>query len=219
MHQNISGRSGLVTVRLPRAVAAAAEDYEHCDAAMLDPLQIAGSGGKLAHHLLRNSCDIWTDPSNAAGLTTAEKTGSSLWYAAQVFIDQLLEAGIIQPGCRVCEVGAGCGAVGLALHFGLGCSVTLTDQPQMLPLLYLNAGHNAHRLNRTPTNPAAITQRAMPAVCALPWGDDEAAARVLSSEPGGFDLIVGSDVSPATIHRRRVQLAYADRHGLRIAAH
>ena len=86
-------------------------------------------------------------------------------------------------------VGAGCGAVGLALHFMKGCHVTLTDQPQQPPLLFLNAGHNAHRLHR---QPAAC----MPTIESLPWGDAAAAARVLTQAPGGgFDLIVGSDVT------------------------
>lgn len=194
MAAQVSRNSGLVTVRLPRAVTVA-ESTGYCDAALLQPLSTAGTSGKLAHHCLRNSCDVWTDPGNAAGLTTVEKTGSSLWYAATKFIDQLLEAGFIEPGCRVCEVGAGCGAVGLALHFGLGCSVTLTDQPQMLPLLYLNAGHNAHRLHRVPSHAGAVKQPTMPSISALPWGDEHAAARVLAHQPGGFDLIVGSDVT------------------------
>ena len=184
---SVSAGSGMITVRLPRAIAAATQ-AGYCSDEFLEKLAAAGANGKLSHHFI-HKVDIFTDPLNAAGLKTIEKTGSSLWYSALVFIDHLLEAGVVEPGCRVCEVGAGCGAVGLALHFMKGCRVTLTDQPQQLPLLFLNAGHNAHRLHR---QPAAC----MPTIESLPWGDAAAATRVLTQAPGGgFDLIVGSDVT------------------------
>lgn len=188
----LSPHSGIVTVRLPRAVEQA-EKAGYCGPEVLAPLEEAGAKGELSHHVFSHvngngAFEIFTDPGNACQLSTAEKTGTSLWYAATVFIEHLLSSAsnLFAPGCRVCEVGSGCGAVGLALHFALGCRAVLTDQEQMMPLLYLNAAHNAHRLKGAP----------MPTVTSLSWGDDAAAAAVLDQSPGGrFDLIIGSDVT------------------------
>ena len=176
--------SGLVTVRLPRAVQAAV-DAGYCTSAVLRSLEAAGCRGQLCHHLL-HSIGLFTDPENVAGIASMDRTGSSLWYSASSFIDYLFASGLLSAGCRVCEVGAGCGAVGLALHFAMGCDVTLTDQPQMLPLLYLNAGLNAH-LCKSSTG--------MPSFASLPWGLDAAADAVLSDAGGSYDFIIGSDVT------------------------
>ena len=190
----MSPRSGLITVRLPRAVDEAAK-AGYCHKSVLEPLLEAGASGELSHHML-SGFELYSDPGNACRLSAAEKTGSSLWYASTVFIDHLLSAaGGVAPGCRVCEVGSGCGAVGLALWASrLSCAVTLTDQAHMLPLLFLNSAHNAqHRFQR---GSRGGCNTAMPRVASLPWGDSEAAAAVLEHAPGGhFDLIIGSDVT------------------------
>ena len=55
-----------------------------------------------------------------------------------------------------------------------------------LPLLHLNVGLNALRLEGPPT------EEQLPRVSALEWGDSEAAAAL--TEGHRFDLIIGSDI-------------------------
>jgi len=128
--------------------------------------------------------------------------------------EHLLTGGLPTAATRICELGSGCGALGLALHFGnLGCEVTLTDLPQALPLLHLNACHNLERCREQraasqhsqlhessiqigcQNNPAAALPAAavpaaglpaagLPRILPLLWGDDDATAAVLSGSSG-----------------------------------
>lgn len=98
-------------------------------------------------------------------------------------------------GRAVLELGAGCGAAGLAVA-ALGAQVTLTDREPVLPLLYRNA-----RLN-----PELLVS-----VRSLDWEDAEAAdffvAQGRGMEPNAgihqpFDVVIGTDVVDVDPDRR-----------------
>jgi len=117
------------------------------------------------------------------------ETGSKVWSTALV-LALLLEKnkgkfGLTRgEGKRCCDVGAGCGLLGVSLCLlapdVLG-SVVLTDLPGQLPLLRKNVDQNG-------MEHSGVQQRAT--VQPLTWGSLEDAAAL---EPP-FDLIVGSDV-------------------------
>ena len=193
---------------------------------MLISLLAAERCGKLGRWMV-GGIEVFTDPQNVIGIQTNEgnpdKTGSSLWHVATVMWGHLLTGGLPSGAKRICELGSGCGALGLALHFGgLGYEVTLTDLPQALPLLHLNACHNLERrreqraenppsrlrtescsqVGGCPRGPGGehelMSDAALPRVLPLLWGDDNATAAVLSgaSSSGAvdFDVILGSDI-------------------------
>jgi predicted nicotinamide N-methyase len=117
-----------------------------------------------------------------------DRTGHKLWWTATVFIDYLRSTNMLLPGSRVCELGAGCGSVGFALHFGAQCQVVLTDLPEQLPLLKLNAGLNA-------VNARLLgSEQQLPTIAALRWGDEAATNAVIDGMDGQLDFIVASDV-------------------------
>ena len=123
-----------------------------------------------------------------------------MWFASAIFIDHLCSpvCSLLSPGTRVCELGAGCGSVGLALNFKLGCDVTLTDVPEQLPLLHLNVGLNINLLSKEPRPSPWAEKRStrIPSVSALTWGNAEEASSVLAAAPGQrFDVILGCDIT------------------------
>ena len=69
-------------------------------------------------------------------------TGCALWPSAQIMISYLSEnAGLFQ-NVNVLELGAGSGAVGIALHRLGAANVLLTDVHAALPLLRINVKRN-----------------------------------------------------------------------------
>ena len=160
-----------------------------CSRESLAPLLAVSSAGRMCLHELLGASVFTHVVHDASDPSMVDQTSSRLWHAATVLIDHLHLTRALTPGDRLCELGAGCGAVGLTSHFGQGVDVTLTDLPAALPLLHLNVGHNI-RQQPVPS------RRRLPRVAPLIWGDAAAASSVLRSTPGQrFDLIIGSDVT------------------------
>lgn len=169
------------------AAAAAAVAAGSCAKELLVPLLTAARSNLLRHYELFDGTAVFTHPKQAAAIKGCDQTGCQLWFTATVLLDYVHSTRCIAPGSRVGELGAGCGAVGLALHFGQHqCDVVVTDVPEQLPLLHLNVGHNLHRLGSV---------RKRPTVAPLSWGEAAAASAVLSAAGGHFDVIIGSDIA------------------------
>lgn len=119
------------------------------------------------------------DADGAAPTEQQRTTGALLWDASVVLARALTRHPPPLPKrpLRVLELGAGRGLVGLALA-AYGHHVTLTEHPSVLHLLRQSVDANARVLQGHGTI----------AVCALPWGDEPAAARL-----GPLDLVVCAD--------------------------
>lgn len=69
--------------------------------------------------------------------------GVEVWPAAQVLLEFFVStASCTPPGCRVLELGAGCGTVGFWLARHRGAHTCVTDLPRLCPLLRLIAEAN-----------------------------------------------------------------------------
>ncbi|CAJ1332300.1 unnamed protein product [Effrenium voratum] len=107
-------------------------------------------------------------------------TSSVLWPAAQRMAQFLLDTQAeTLPGRSLLELGAGVGLVGAACA-ACGARAVLTDWEGALPLLRRNAELLAQR-------------GVMVEVARLDWGSADQEA-ILADTPGGFDLLVGSDI-------------------------
>ena len=170
--------------RAARAAAASLGGADARAAAELAALAALAPSGDLLRHSVCG-VEVYSDPLNAA----VAGLGASLWFASRVLADYVLRGpSAVPPGSRVVEVGAGCGAPALVLAARAGCDATLTDLPQLLPLLRLNAAHNSL---------AAGGGRPPAAVAPLVWGD-AAQAAALTREGGDgrpFDVVLGADVA------------------------
>jgi len=133
---------------------------------------VAQDGGLIRHSMY--GVQFWADPLNRV----THGVGAHLWFAARALTDYLLGQGACAPGSRCCEVGAGCGGVGLVLHAKTNCSVKLTDMPHVVPLLRFNAAH---------VGPA----HDMACVAPLEWSNETQLADVAQSR---YDVVFGSDV-------------------------
>lgn len=144
-----------------------------------DKLAKLAAEGRLLRHCVRG-VQFFADPLNDA----VQGVGAHLWFAARALIDFVAPdgQGAVSPGARVCELGAGCGAVGLTLHALSNCTVTLTDQPHVLPLLRFNAAHVA----------CAHPTREPAHVSPLRWGD---AHDVATQSIERFDVLLGADIT------------------------
>ena len=119
-------------------------------------------------------------------------TGCALWPAAHVMITYLRENVELFRGLNVLELGAGSGAVGIALH-RLGAErVLLTDVRATLPLLHVNVKRNLRPSVSVPLDARGDTAAA-PAlsVSELQWGEPSLPAAVIDIAP---DLVIGSDI-------------------------
>ena len=106
--------------------------------------------------------------------------GNSLWGASLELV-KFLEENDIQDGTSAIEVGAGCGALGLAAwKRGFSC-VSLTDLEEMLPIMKENIRFNG----------AETAVEARP----VDWSDGGESAREVFAARGPFDLIVGAEVT------------------------
>ncbi|KAJ1451711.1 hypothetical protein M885DRAFT_620593 [Pelagophyceae sp. CCMP2097] len=124
--------------------------------------------------------EIEEDPSGTLGYGNGATCWDSSLLLATVLSQTppaLLPRGGEWAGCRVLELGAGCGLVSATLA-ALGGSVVATERPLALPLLQRNAQRNA--------------QRAALKVLALDWADEERWRAVLAGE--AFDVVVGCDL-------------------------
>ena len=86
------------------------------------------------------------------------------------------------PDCRVLELGAGCGLIGLVLAY-MGHNVLLTDTPAMQSHLHANLEINNSKLE----------SRIPAAVDILAFGNSADTANIAKSGP--FQLIVGADIT------------------------
>ena len=106
----------------------------------------------------------------------------------------------------VCELGAGCGLVGLTLA-RLGCDVVLTEVDQPLPTLRANVARNFN--GPASTGAGTVTPR----VERLVWGCEADIDRVVGIPArGSYDAVVASDVNhdPDMVRRDNTQLSRRD---------
>lgn len=172
--------------RLRSAVQLAQRADSCCEhQGVYEKLKAAGEGGKMLRLPVAAGIEVWTDPWNEA----VQSPGASLWPAARILSRHMLQTAdaLSGEGCAVLELGAGTGAVSLALAAKGRCSVTLTDVSRTLPLIQLNVAYNARRLK---THGQTIRAHVLP----LHWGNRaEAAAALQCASPSGFDIVVGAD--------------------------
>lgn len=159
----------------------------------------------------RRVLTLQEDPTGKFGGSCS--SGTVLWPAATALIEHL-DAEVEKSclNCRVLELGAGCGAVGMFLSIFKGCEAWLTEAPEQLPLLARNASENS---------PDGLDLQVAP----FKWGDAQALEQLVAL--GTFDMIVGSDVTyrPECLsdllstaqkllsHRGRFFLSFQDRPG------
>lgn len=187
-----------------------------CSMPLLPAAFVASTRGDV-ECLLRNApearqCRVINSP--VGQLYVAESTGNlgiggKVWDASLALIRWLAQDddGLAGEGTRfqhwvdgkhVLELGSGTGILGLALAASSSLlSMTMTDLPEVVPLLELNVA-----LNRVmggscaaPPQGDGVCDGACEFLCApLPWGDTDAADRVLEKR-GPPDTILLSDVA------------------------
>jgi len=145
----------------------------------IEGLVALATQGRLIRHCARG-VQFFADPMNEV----IKGVGAHLWFAARALIDFIAPGGqgAILPGSRVCELGAGLGAVGLVLHALSDCKVTLTDLPHVLPLLDFNAAYVA----------CVCPVREPARVAALRWGSSQDLAGLAHEH---FDVLLGADIA------------------------
>ena len=131
------------------------------------------------------------------GVRLGDATGTTLWPSAlplllhlQGLLPQVEQTLGLNRPVRVLEVGAGCGLLGIGLAASCGAHVTLTDADVPLDEGGTTLDWLTQNIELNRELIAASGGRAEPA--RLVWGD--AADTAALEEPGGFDLVVGSDV-------------------------
>ncbi|OLP75861.1 Protein N-lysine methyltransferase METTL21A, partial [Symbiodinium microadriaticum] len=108
-------------------------------------------------------------------------TSSVIWPAASRLAEYLCDHPELIKDRSVLELGAGLGLVGAACAAAGAKPVLVTDCERALPLLERNQALLAED--------SVILN-----VSRLEWGLAEDHARILEGHPGGFDLLVGSDI-------------------------
>lgn len=87
-------------------------------------------------------CDDTATNHDTASLTTTEResaTGATVWDAAVALARYVHAHRQLVTNCRVVELGAGCGLVGIAAAHCGASHVVLTDREELQPLLRTNA--------------------------------------------------------------------------------
>ncbi|GHP06865.1 hypothetical protein PPROV_000560900 [Pycnococcus provasolii] len=103
----------------------------------------AGSGwARKSAPRLAARCDDTATNHDTASLTTTEResaTGATVWDAAVALARYIHAHRQLVNNCRVVELGAGCGLVGIAAAHCGASHVVLTDREELQPLLRTNA--------------------------------------------------------------------------------
>jgi len=148
----------------------------------------------------KGSSQLWIYRSVASGFEVEISENEEFGIGGKVWVvsvdlcrtlERLLPRGLAQ--CRVLELGAGCGLVGLVLA-STGHSVLLTDTPSMQPHLNANVEANRSALGVSISVEADV----------LAFGNDVDSATVARSGP--YDLIVGADIT--FLHHIRTSLIH-----------
>jgi predicted nicotinamide N-methyase len=193
----------------PRSAAAAAQLGTHEAAEHLFKTDI-----KLANGM---ELAIWQDPLSKFSTLL----GHSLYPAACVLVQWFCDLpnghGMFR-GKHVLELGAGLGAVGMALAKQYGSRVLVTDQAGLVPLMRHNIAMNFPQAEYTASDEAALPVP-VPTARSLSWGEEGT-----GEVEGHWDWVVGSDVAYAGKHREltdsllcesgrntRITLALSDR--------
>uniref|UniRef100_A0A7S1N0Y0 Calmodulin-lysine N-methyltransferase n=1 Tax=Eutreptiella gymnastica TaxID=73025 RepID=A0A7S1N0Y0_9EUGL len=149
------------------------------------PARIPRDESDLCRYSLRVTSNqelhILSDPINSWGYAT----GNTLWTSSEELIDFFASSREYPEGYfrgrRVLELGAGLGAVGMALG-KLGATVVCTDKAESLDLMRRNVEENFG---------ASDGSNHVQVEC-LKWGTDK--EKWPAACQGPFDLVVGSDV-------------------------
>jgi len=138
-----------------------------------DALEVTYQGKKLNVSLQLEQDDL------APLFDGAAWAGTQLWDAAIIMVRYIADkhGEQLKGGCKVLEVGCGTGVPGMCLRV-LGAKVTLTEQPQLVPLLQQNLDTNF-------AGDKDISARE------LSWSTE--ATRDLLGADGPYDIIVSCD--------------------------
>lgn len=131
----------------------------------------------------------------------ADGTHRRVWPTACILAKYLSQHQALIRGKRVVELGAGSGAVGLACAALGAASVTLTDQPEALPLIRANAERNAALIaaaaaaesggSAAAASPGGAAVKVMPCT----WGDEAHIGELLEANGGvPYDVVVCCEV-------------------------
>lgn len=112
---------------------------------------------------------------------SVDVTGDRVWPTATIFCRYLCDHAQLVAGCRVLDMGAGTGLVGLVVA-ALGGLATLVDVPRVLPSLVRNVA-----------SASAKGSASLAAVLPLTWGDEGQTSH-LAAERGPFDIILCCEV-------------------------
>jgi predicted nicotinamide N-methyase len=102
-------------------------------------------------------------------------TGVTAWDGALLLARYLEVCNSNVRGCRVLELGAGCGVVGITAAALGAQSVLMTDLPCVLPLLQSNIYRNQNLINTDSTNYAISMQ-----CCECDWYQQPLNSRIMS---------------------------------------
>ena len=142
---------------------------------------------------------IWQDPLSKFSTLL----GHSLYPAASVLVQwfsDVPDGQSVFGGKHVLELGAGLGAVGMALAKLYGARVLVTDQAGLVPLMQYNIAMNFSQAQAD--RPVARGLPAVPVPTARPlsWGKE-----TTGEVEGHWDWVVGSDVAYAGKHQELIE--------------
>ena len=122
---------------------------------------------------------------DAPTMQGADGTSRRLWPAAIVLARYLYAHPELVRGKRVVELGAGAGAAGLVCAALGATHVSLTDEPDALPLLSDNVARNES---------AGALGGCSLAVLPCSWGDEEHISALVEAAGGPFDVVIACEV-------------------------